>query len=172
MQQDRDRHEEDRNEHHWKDAHKLVRRLDGKRLESRRRGDKPGRDRDDKIEDAEDVPGGDEVCVLTRGARKAKRDAGSPVARALDVIGEKWSLLILRELLRKGPQRFQEFESGLPGVAPNTLSARLKALENQCVIGTRLYESHPPRYEYFLTDKDKALGPVLKALYGWGERHG
>ena len=94
-----------------------------------------------------------------------------PVARALDVIGEKWSLLILRDLVRRGPQRFQQLEQGLPGVAPNTLSARLKVLEGQGVIGTRLYERHPPRFEYFLTDKGKALGPVLKALYAWGERY-
>jgi DNA-binding HxlR family transcriptional regulator len=95
-----------------------------------------------------------------------------PVARALDVIGERWSLLILRDLNRKGPQRFQELEQGLHGVAPNTLSARLKTLEAQGVIGTRLYEQHPPRYEYFLTEKGRALGPVLKALYAWGARHG
>ncbi len=95
-----------------------------------------------------------------------------PVARALDVIGEKWSLLILRDLFRKGPLRFQAFEAGLPGIAPNTLSARLKMLEAQGVIATRLYESHPPRYEYLLTDKGKALGPVLKALYNWGDRCG
>jgi DNA-binding HxlR family transcriptional regulator len=94
-----------------------------------------------------------------------------PVARALDVIGEKWALLILRDLFRKGPLRFQELEQGLPGVAPNTLSARLKALEAQEVIASRLYERHPPRYQYFLTDKGKALGPVLKALYAWGERY-
>ena len=54
------------------------------------------------------------------------------------VIGEKWSLLVLRDLFRKVPLRFQELENGLPGVAPNTLSARLKALESQGVIGTRL----------------------------------
>ena len=95
-----------------------------------------------------------------------------PVARALDVVGEKWSLLILRDLVRHGPLRFQELEQRLRGVAPNTLSARLKTLEAQGVIATRLYESHPPRYEYFLTDKGKALGPVLKALYAWGERFG
>jgi len=95
-----------------------------------------------------------------------------PVARALDVIGEKWSLLILRDLFRKGPLRFQSFEEGLPGIAPNTLSARLKSLEAQGVITTRLYEAHPPRYEYLLTDKGRALGPVLKALYNWGETHG
>jgi DNA-binding HxlR family transcriptional regulator len=98
--------------------------------------------------------------------------ADCPVARALDVIGEKWSLLVLRDLFRKGALRFQELERGLPGVAPNTLSARLKALEKSGVIGARLYETHPPRYEYFLTEKGKALGPVLKALHNWGEAYG
>lgn len=102
----------------------------------------------------------------------AKYGQSCPVARALDVIGEKWSLLILRDLARHGPKRFQDLEQGLPGLAPNTLSARLKTLEAQGVIATRLYESHPPRYEYFLTDKGKALGPVLKALYAWGQQHG
>ena len=95
-----------------------------------------------------------------------------PVARALDAIGERWSLLILRDLFRKGPLRFQQFEANLTGAAPNTLSARLKSLEAQGVIGSRLYEKHPPRYEYFLTDKGKALGPVLKALHNWGEAYG
>jgi len=94
-----------------------------------------------------------------------------PVARALDVVGEKWSLLILRDLTRRGPLRFQDLEQGLPGLAPNTLSARLKTLEAQGVIATRLYESHPPRYQYLLTDKGKALRPVLRALYAWGERY-
>jgi DNA-binding HxlR family transcriptional regulator len=95
-----------------------------------------------------------------------------PVAKALDVIGEKWALLVLRDLFRKGPLRFQDLSAGLAGVAPNTLSARLKALEKQGVIATRLYEQHPPRFEYFLTAKGKELGPVLKALHDWGERHG
>jgi DNA-binding HxlR family transcriptional regulator len=95
-----------------------------------------------------------------------------PIGRALGVIGEKWSLLVLRDLLRKGPLRFQELEAGLEGVAPNTLSARLKTLESQGVIATRLYERHPPRFEYFVTDKGRDLGPVLDALHGWGERYG
>lgn len=93
------------------------------------------------------------------------------MARALDVIGEKWSLLILRDLFLKGPLRFQGFEQSLTGIAPNTLSARLKSLEAQGVIETRLYEAHPPRYEYLLTEKGQALSPVLKALYNWGESH-
>jgi DNA-binding HxlR family transcriptional regulator len=102
----------------------------------------------------------------------AKYGQSCPVARALDVIGEKWSLLILRDLTRKGPLRFQALEAGLPGVAPNTLSARLKALEAQGVIATRLYETHPPRYEYYLTEKGAALRPVLRSLRDWGEQYG
>lgn len=95
-----------------------------------------------------------------------------PVARALDVVGERWSLLILRDLARKGPLRFQAIEAGLPGIAPNTLSARLKALQASGVIATRLCAAHPPRYEYSLTDKGEALRPVLRALFAWGEQHG
>lgn len=95
-----------------------------------------------------------------------------PIARALDVIGEKWSLLILRDLFRKGPQRFRDLEASVVGITPTTLSARLKSLEARDVIASRLYETHPPRLEYYLTDKGKALGPVLKALHGWGERFG
>ncbi|HTV33535.1 MAG TPA: helix-turn-helix domain-containing protein [Methylocella sp.] len=94
------------------------------------------------------------------------------MAKALDVVGEKWSLLILRDLFRKGPLRFQDLADGLKGVAPNTLSLRLKTLEKQSVITTRLYEKHPPRFEYFLTEKGQALGPVLKALQKWGENYG
>ncbi len=92
------------------------------------------------------------------------------MARALDVVGEKWSLLILRDLFRKGPLRFQQFEAGLRGVAPNTLSSRLKRLEDSRRDRNAPLRTPPPRYEYFLTDKGKALGPVLKALH-WGERY-
>lgn len=95
-----------------------------------------------------------------------------PIARALDVIGEKWALLILRDLFRRGPLRFQQLEAALAGVAPNTLSARLRSLEAAGVVATRLYDSHPPRFEYFLTEKGRALGPILKALHSWGERFG
>jgi DNA-binding HxlR family transcriptional regulator len=99
-------------------------------------------------------------------------DQECPIARALDVIGEKWSLLIIRDLIRTGPLRFQEMQDRLPGIAPNTLSARLKLLEDRGVIASRLYESHPPRLEYFLTENGKSLGPVLQALYNWGKKHG
>jgi DNA-binding HxlR family transcriptional regulator len=79
---------------------------------------------------------------------------------------------ILGDLFRKGPLRFQDFQRALQGLGPNTLSARLKSLEAQNVIDSRLYENHPPRQEYFLTEKGKALGPVLKTLRAWGEQYG
>ncbi|HKD22648.1 MAG TPA: helix-turn-helix domain-containing protein [Rhizomicrobium sp.] len=102
---------------------------------------------------------------------KETRRKHCPIARALDVIGEKWSLLIVRNLFLRGAQRFQDLEQGLPGIAPNTLSARLKSLEEQGAVGRRFYEQHPPRCEYFLTEKGQELRSVLKALRQWGESH-
>src|SRR5437588_662584 len=98
-------------------------------------------------------------------------DSRCPVARTLDVIGERWTILILRDLLRFGPQRFQDFATSLPGSGPNTLSARLKQLERHGLITRRFYAEHPPRAEYVLTDKGRALQPVLKALFAWGTKH-
>jgi DNA-binding HxlR family transcriptional regulator len=95
-----------------------------------------------------------------------------PVARTLDVVGERWTLLVLRDLFRHGPRRYQDFVESLPGVAPNTLSARLKDLEARGLVERTLYSEHPPRLEYRLTEKGKTLGPVLKALKAWGEQHG
>lgn len=94
------------------------------------------------------------------------------MARTLDVIGERWTILLLRDLFLHGPRRFQDFQESLAGVAPNTLSARLKDLETQGLVVRKLYSEHPPRLEYHLTEKEKSLGPVLKALREWGQRHG
>lgn len=94
-----------------------------------------------------------------------------PVARTLDLIGERWTILLLRDLLLQGPRRFQDFQESLPGVAPNTLSARLKSLEDHGLVRRQLYNDRPPRLEYVLTDKGKSLGPVVKALRDWGVKH-
>lgn len=95
-----------------------------------------------------------------------------PVARALDVVGERWTLLIIRDLLRLGPRKFVELEGSLLGISPNTLSARLKNLELEGVIDKRLYENYPPRAEYVLTEKGKQLGAVVLSLKKWGETFG
>jgi DNA-binding HxlR family transcriptional regulator len=77
----------------------------------------------------------------------------------------------LRDLVRFGPRKFQDFEASLPGIGPNTLSARLKRLEETGVVERRFYETHPPRAEYVLTEKGEALRPVLRALKTWGETY-
>ena len=94
-----------------------------------------------------------------------------PIARSLTVIGDRWTILILRDLVRLGPRKFQDFERSLNGISPNTLSVRLKRLEEAGVVERRFYEQHPPRAEYVLTDLGKELRPVLKALFEWGQRH-
>ena len=103
---------------------------------------------------------------------KTKRpDRFCPVARSLDIVGDRWTLMILRDLSLDGPRKFQDFLDSLSGISPNTLSGRLKALEKHGVVERRFYEEHPPRAEYFLTSKGQALRPVVRALHDWGERH-
>ncbi len=103
---------------------------------------------------------------------RAYRLGGCPVARTLNLIGERWTILILRDLFLQGPRRYQDFQESLTGVAPNTLSARLKDMEANGLISRRLYSEHPPRLEYHLTEKGKSLGPIVKALREWGRKHG
>jgi DNA-binding HxlR family transcriptional regulator len=102
---------------------------------------------------------------------RSYRQKQCPVARTLDLIGERWSPLILRDLFLHGPRRYQDFQESLAGIAPNTLSARLKALEAGGLIERKLYHEHPPRLEYRLTDKGRSLSPVMKALREWGKEH-
>jgi DNA-binding HxlR family transcriptional regulator len=94
-----------------------------------------------------------------------------PVARTLDIIGDRWTILILRDLLTHDARRFQDFETSLRGISPNTLSARLKNLEEHAILTRRIYEEHPPRAEYLLTPKGRELGPAMRALQVWGQKH-
>ena len=94
-----------------------------------------------------------------------------PVAGALDVVGERWTLLILRDFFLHGTRRFQDLQDSLSGVAPNILSARLKQLEQQKIVKRRQYSDSPPRFEYVLTKKGEELGGVVKALYSWGKKY-
>ena len=89
------------------------------------------------------------------------------IARTLDVVGEWWTLLIVRDALR-GTRRFEDFKA--TGIADNILSARLKKLSEAGILKRRRYQTHPDRYEYLLTEKGRALGPVVVALRTWGKR--
>lgn len=99
------------------------------------------------------------------------RNRYCPVARTLDIVGERWTILILRDLLLEGPRKFTDFAASLQGVSPTTLSARLKVLEEAGIIQRRFYADHPPRAEYLLTAKGRELQPVVRALRDWGQKH-
>lgn len=98
-------------------------------------------------------------------------DLDCPLARTLDIIGERWTLLILRDFFLQGPRRFQDLQNSFDGIASNILSDRLKTLESNGIVFRQLYDEHPPRLEYALTDKGKQLGPILKALRAWGTQN-
>lgn len=85
------------------------------------------------------------------------------------MIGERWSLLIVRDVMN-GHRRFGELQRSL-GVARNVLSARLQRLVEEGILERRAYQESPPRHEYFLTEKGLDLWPALVALQGWGDRH-
>ena len=91
------------------------------------------------------------------------------VAKALEVIGERWSLLIVRAVMH-GNRRFGEIQESL-GIARNVLSSRLERLVEEDILERRAYQESPPRYEYFLTEKGLDLWPALIALLHWGDRY-
>ena len=91
------------------------------------------------------------------------------LAAALDVLGEKWSLLALREI-GYGVHRFARI-AGYTGASRDILADRLRKLEAAGVIERRQYSEHPPRFEYWLTEAGSDLTPVLDSLRQWGERY-
>ena len=109
--------------------------------------------------------------MTARPQLSAPYDMRCPIARTLDIIGERWTILILRDLVVGGARKFHDFERSLAGISPNTLSARLKRLEDAGIVERRFYEQHPPRAEYLLTEKGNELRPVLRALLDWGRTH-
>jgi DNA-binding HxlR family transcriptional regulator len=99
---------------------------------------------------------------------KAFTGARCPIARSLDLVGEWWSILILRDAFR-GVRRFEAFQESL-GIARNMLSRRLKQLVEAGLLELRPYSERPPRHEYRLTDKGRDFYPVLVTLMAWGDR--
>jgi len=93
-----------------------------------------------------------------------------PVAKSLDLIGDRWTLLVVRDLLG-GARRFRDLQGSLAGIAPNLLSDRLRLMEDHGLLARHLYSDRPPRAEYTLTDRGRELGVVIGALASWGSRH-
>lgn len=91
------------------------------------------------------------------------------IAATLEVIGDPWTLLVIRDAFQ-GVKRFEQWQERL-GVARNVLAARLKTLVQHGVLEPQLYSERPPRNEYVLTAKGKDLSDVLVTLHGWGAKH-
>jgi len=96
-------------------------------------------------------------------------DVGCPVARTAEIIGNKWTPLIVRDLAR-GRRRFSQLERSLVGISPKTLSERLKRLEEADVVARECFAEVPPRVEYALTAKGHALLPVIDSMRAFGLR--
>ena len=93
----------------------------------------------------------------------------TPLAAALERVGDRWSLLLIEALL-EGPRRFGELSEAVAGIAPNILSERLKRLEGERIVRSIPYSERPPRFSYSLTDEGQELAGVLRLLADWGSR--
>ena len=93
----------------------------------------------------------------------------SPLAAALERVGDRWSLLLVEALL-PGPRRFNELSEAVSGIAPNILADRLRRLESERVVSATPYSERPPRFAYALTDEGQELAGALRLLADWGSR--
>lgn len=100
---------------------------------------------------------------------KFKRSS-CPITNVLDILGDKWTLLVIRDLVL-GKRRFQEFTSSPERIASNILADRLKKLEAAGLVIRQAYQRNPVRYEYLLTEKGEGLKPVLETIIVWGKKH-
>ena len=93
----------------------------------------------------------------------------SPLAAALERVGDRWSLLLVEALL-PGPRRFNELTEAVTGIAPNILADRLRRLESERIVSATPYSERPPRFAYALTDEGAELAGALRLLADWGSR--
>lgn len=93
-----------------------------------------------------------------------------PVETTLLFIGEKWKVLILRDLFMNGTMRFSELKKSLTGITQKMLTQQLRDMENDGIIARKVYPVVPPKVEYSLTEFGKSLKPVLDSLWLWGEK--
>jgi DNA-binding HxlR family transcriptional regulator len=105
------------------------------------------------------------------GKLKSKRRSGCPVSISLEMLGDRWSLLIIRDLMVRGYRSFKEFEKSDERIATNILAGRLQKLEATGIITAEVEETDGRRVNYRLTEKGIDLAPVLLELLIWGARH-
>ncbi len=93
-----------------------------------------------------------------------------PITNGLNIFGDKWTLLVIRDLVL-GKRRYADFISSPENIASNILADRLKRLETAGLVCRRIYQQKPVRYEYVLTEKGNDLKPILEAISRWGKKH-
>jgi DNA-binding HxlR family transcriptional regulator len=101
------------------------------------------------------------------GGRQAALRSSCPVAGALDLVGDRWTLLVVRDLLR-GKRRYGDLAASSERIPTNILADRLRRLEQGGVVERVQYSARPPRYEYHLTPRGEALRPAITSLATWG----
>ncbi len=94
-----------------------------------------------------------------------------PITNTLDLIGDKWTLLVIRDMLFLKKKSFNEFLESPEGIATNILTERLNRLEDNGIIAKRPYQENPVRYEYILTKRGNDLRPVVMEMIRWGNAH-
>ena len=97
------------------------------------------------------------------------RNANCPVCRTAEIVCSKWTMLVIRDLA-EGRSRFCELERSLEGISPRTLSLRLRALEEEGIVERQTFPEVPPRVEYGLTEKGRALIPIVEAMRVYGDQ--
>ena len=102
--------------------------------------------------------------------KKAKPLPACPVETTLTLIGDKWKVLILRDLL-PGTKRFGELKKSIGSVSQKVLTAQLRAMEESGLVNRKVYAEVPPRVEYSLTELGKSLKPILDSMWAWGEAY-
>lgn len=108
--------------------------------------------------------------IQTIAAKPSKKLPACPVETTLMLIGDKWKILILRDLL-PGTKRFGELKKSIGNVTQKVLTAQLRDMEDKGLVNRKVYAEVPPRVEYSLTDLGKSLKPVLDAMWDWGENY-
>jgi len=104
-------------------------------------------------------------------AGASPRRSPCPVASALDLLGDRWTLIVVRDLLFFDKRRFADLLASPEGISTNILAERLDRLERLGLVERRRYQERPPRDEYHLTEAGRDLFPVLRELVRWGHRH-
>src|SRR5262245_49305901 len=110
--------------------------------------------------------------------KKSKSDSCSwqkrsvcPISNVLDFLGDKWTLLVIRDMMLRGKKLYKELAESAEAIPTNILADRLKRLEATGILTKESYQDNPPRYSYRLTEKGWDLYPVIKEMLRWGVKH-